>query len=696
MLKPNNPSSRHFRILAALTGFAVAGCGQNLSILDATNGGIRAARLSTNATGQGTAGLIGAKGDKGDPGPIGPAGPQGPKGDPGAVGAAGATGPAGAEGARGPTGVGQQGPAGATPATLLTNAYQLTAAESVLAVENSGAFVPGAVLVIRSGSNLFHATVINVTERSLRVLALNYSGDAAPGTDFPVGAMVGLAGLRGVQGAQGPAGAQGVAGPAGPAPVTTLSVPYVVATGTISVAVANPTPFIVNSVLLLSQGTNQLYVTLVAKNDTSLSIAPVATAVNAPVGTVFNNGAVIGVVGAVGPQGLPGAAGLNGPSPFTRIAAGNSYTVDTLPRDIRAEDTTAFVPLSTLIISQGANRVHVRLNSKTATQLNVTPLDAPGDEDPGFVFNEFALIGVAGPQGVEGPAGAAGAAGGPGPQGDPGVQGDPGPQGAVGSISTAANAYTTMSPPIDGPLTVANGESFIPGSVLLIARADGTARAHLRLVSRAGNVLTVRPLQYNNDAAAPTLFDVGSLVGVAGEQGTTANRPLIRFSTTVNVGDINADGVRGIDRSNGLSSVIVPTGGLTIGPPPTAAGERVIANRQTDYQATLFGRGVKITGALVLSMRSAAAAQGVVRVRALVTPQGGAETPVYDSGFVGGRVEGLWSVGIPIEGIFPYVNSNIFYGLRLVVNMGCGNNTTDLDSTNALDHVSGNVTMMEL
>jgi collagen type VII alpha len=691
--------SRHARLIACFVGLSVIGCGQNLTPLDATTGNIRAARLAgaTTAASGGATGLIGPKGDKGDPGPIGPAGPQGSKGDTGETGAAGETGPAGPEGARGPTGVGQQGPAGATPATTLTAAYQLNPAEATLAVERETAFVPGAVVVITSGANLFHAVITSVSERALRILPLNYGGDAAPGVDFPVGATVGLAGLRGVQGIQGNAGPQGAAGPAGPAPISTLSAPYVVSAASATVAVGNPAPFVVNSVLLISQGANQIYVRLTDKNNSALTFIPVATTVNAADGTIFTEGAVIGVVGAVGPQGLQGIQGLTGASPFTRIAAGNSYTVDPLPRDVRVEDTEAFVPLSTVILRQGNNRIHARLNSKTATQLNITPLAAPGDEDPGFVFNEFAEVGVAGPQGAEGIQGlqgipgTPGAAGAPGPQGDPGPQGEPGP---VGSISTTTVPYTITDPPIQGQLTVANGASFVTGSVLIIANPAGDARAHLRLVARAGNVLTVLPLQYNNDRAAPFEFVVNSVVGVAGEQGSLANQTVVRFSTAVAEGAV-VNGVLGMSALTGLSSVTVPLAQVATTPPlPADPVGREIVNQQTAYQPSPVGRGVRLSGGLILSVRSSAAAQGIARVRAVIRPAIGGDVTVFDSGYLGGRVDGLWSVGIPVSGEFPYNNSNT-YGLIVRVNLGCGNNAGDLDSTNAINHVAGNLTMSE-
>ncbi|MEB3195765.1 MAG: hypothetical protein VKP62_01035 [Candidatus Sericytochromatia bacterium] len=843
------PPRSTITVLSSLLALNATACGGALPF--ATNS-IRAAKLPASlATGTTSTGLIGPKGDKGDPGAAGATGPAGPKGDTGGVGPKGDKGDTGPEGARGPTGVGQQGPAGANPVTVTTAAYSLNLADTTLPVERELGFAPGAIVVVSAGvAGRFHALVTGTPERGLRLTPLNYGGDAAVGTNFPVGSTVGIAGLRGVQGVPGEKGNQGDPGTVGASPITNTTANYTSAATQATVTVANTAPFIEGSILLLSQGTNKLYVELKGKTATQLTFLPVSTPANAPDGTTFTTGTSVAVVGAQGPQG---SQGLVGPSPVTKIATGNAYTVPAGTAGTITVDssTLAFVEQGVVIVTNGTQRIHARLNTKTATTLNITPLNAPGDAATGFTFNAGTFIAVAGevgPQGAPGatpfttitapytvttagvvsdltvadntafapnatillsdnakrifarvdgkasgtlriaPLNATGdaaasqtfaigsfvsAAGAPGPQGLQGatgsspittiaaaatytaanntsavnvnvvdsaafvvggfvvvtegttriharIDGKPatnvlslvalgspsdtafpvtfsaganiaaagatGPTGAkgdVGSVSRTTAEYTTTNFGVNGTITVGNGDSFVPNSVLIVSHPTNTNRVHVRLVSKAGNVLTVTPLGYPGNVVAGTPFPVDSFVGIGGEQAPLLNAA--RFSTVAQTGWIT------VNSPNTTTRSFTTNNGLTVGPPVTKIAGTHNLIGQNGITATPLGRGVKVSGYVTIHARSATATLGLAQVEVRVGNAGGTMNTIYRQ-VLYGSVNNAWSASFPVLGILDYGTPGNTAPQRLEVdlNLGVGNNNTDAD-----DSATGTINIAE-
>lgn len=490
-------------LIAAL----LAGCAQDIAATQVKPVGVR----SVNAA---ETGLIGPKGDKGDPGPEGPTGPQGPKGDTGASGPTGAAGPTGPEGPRGPVGIGEQGPSGAAPITKTTAGYTLGTSETVVAVEDSTAFVPGVVVMFTNATNnTFHAVITAKAERAVTILPLGYTEDAAAGTVFPAGTQIGLSGLKGVQGDTGPQGQQGPQGEQGPigaSPVTTTTADfnYIDANAAITIGVQNTTAFIPNSILLVSQGTNALYVQLQSKTTTSLTFRPVSSVANPAPPVTFSAGTSIAVVGAQGPTG---PAGPTGPSPITTIRTGSYSFPNTNPVTIDVQDNRAFVENSTLLINQGASFVYVNLLSKIGTQ-QISVSRVTTSADPGVNFNVGAVIAVAGPIGPKGDTGAQG------PQGQQGQQGQQGNPGDTPLTTTTADFnYINNTDPIS--ISVANTAAFPLNGIIIVSQGNNVLYG--RVGSKTATQLTITPTSTSANSTPPITFTQGASVGVAGAQGPT-------------------------------------------------------------------------------------------------------------------------------------------------------------------------------
>jgi hypothetical protein len=339
-------------------------------------------------------------------------------------------------------------------------------------VENESAFIVGSVVLFANAGRKFNAAVTGRGERTLTILPLGYAEDAPVGTSFPVGTDVGLGGLKGAVGDRGPIGPEGAKGPPGPSPISATTADFTVGTTQATVPVVDTTAFVVNSILLLSQGANRLYVKLDGKTATALTFTPITTVGNAPQGTVFNATASIGVVGAQGPQGIQGEIGK---SPVTTTAV--PYTVGITQFGLDVVDPTAFVPASTVIIASGADRVYMRLDSINGKQMTLTPLAAPGDKPIGFTFSAGALVAVAGAAGPQGIQGVKGDKGDKGDTGATGIQGPIGPQGPVGSATLTTQGYAVCDPALasDQTFTVADANSFVIGSV---QSTPSTAHTH--------------------------------------------------------------------------------------------------------------------------------------------------------------------------------------------------------------------------
>ena len=662
---------------AVLLSAVLAGCATDLPFLDAATTAIKVAKLPndlSSGTGTGSTGLIGPKGDQGAVGPDGPQGPQGDRGDAGPQGPIGPEGAAGPEGPRGPVGIGQQGPNGDTPLTKTTVAYTVGTAETVIAVENEAAFLPGGVVVFSDAGRAFHAVITAKGERTLTVLPLGYAEDSPVGTNYPAGTTIGVAGLKGAVGDRGPIGPEGPAGPPGPSPITNTTADYTVGTTQASVPVADTSAFVVNSVLLLSQGANRLYVRLDGKTATSLTFTPVTTTGNAPQGTVFNATATIAVVGAQGPEGIQGPIGK---SPVTVTTV--PYTVGTTQVALAVEDTTAFVVGATVMLSAGTDRNYFRIDNKAAAQLTLTPLAAPGDRAIGFTYNAGAFISVAGPAGPQGVQGPQGLQGEKGDKGDKGDTGDTGPQGPMGSVTTTTQGYAVGDPAVaaDQTFTVVDADSFVLGSILVISNAAGTVRGHMRLKSKTTTSLTVNSLVLPGDQAIGTVFAAGSIVGISGEQGPPGSSNFVRYGT-LNGGLMS--------RETRTTASFVGIYGINPGPPPSNAATAFKLLDQSTFRATASGKGVHVTGYVQLRARGTAS-QGFGHVSVRFD----GATVIFDE-FVAGRVDTFWAPTIAIDGFAPYATNTNTHRIEIDVNMGV---TPTPDNVTVEDIVTGSLTMTE-
>lgn len=645
----------------------VAGCAQDPTAL---SGAIRAVKLpgATGEAGSGAGtGLIGPKGDQGPQGPLGPAGVQGPEGEVGPVGPAGPLGPEGPAGPRGPVGIGQQGPSGAVPLTKTTVTYTLGTSETVVAVEDPSAFVVGGVVAIADTTERFHAVITAKAERTITFLPLGYAEDAAVGTTFKPGSSVGVAGLKGPTGAQGPQGPQGATGPAGPSPITVSTGDYVVGVGQGTVQAAQTTAFVPNSILLLSQGNNLLYVKLDSKTATSLTFTPINAQGNAPVGTVFNATAAIGVVGAQGPTGSQGAIGRS-PVATTTVP----YTQGTTVVILGVDDTSAFVVGSTVLLASGLLKSYFTLTAKTATTMTVQPILGIADSAPlGTTFNTGSFMAVAGPQGFVGPTGPQGIQG---PQGETGASGAQGPKGDVGAITTTTGAYNVADPVLAVPqtLNVADNSSFVVGSVLLLANPGGNQRSHLRLTAKPNaTTMTVVQLILAGDQPIGTNFPVGSTVGVSGEQGPPGNA--VSFFYSADAGDMALP-------SQTTASFVA---NFPIAGTPFVLMDSGTIGAVGNYLGTSTGRGINITGGISVRAR-AAAGQASAQVQVLV------DNNLLYTMDAGGAANPIWGGTFPIQCFYRYAgvaDATTAKRIRVHVRLNCTN--PDADNNNTLVHGRG-------
>lgn len=669
--------SRSSLTSAVLLSALLAGCATDLPLLDAASSAIKVAKLPGDVgsgTGAGGTGLIGPKGDKGDVGPEGPQGPEGDRGDAGPQGPIGPEGAAGPEGPRGPVGIGQQGPNGDTPLTKTTVAYTVGTAETVVAVENEAAFIPGGVVVFSDAGRAFHAVITAKGERTITILPLGYAEDSPVGTNYPAGTTVGVAGLKGAVGDRGPIGPEGPAGPPGPSPITNTTADYTVGLGQASVPVADTSAFVVNSILLLSQGANRLYVRLDGKTATSLTFTPVTTTGNAPQGTVFNATATIGVVGAQGPEGIQGPIGK---SPVTVTTV--PYTVGTTQVVVAVEDTTAFVIGSTVMLSAGTDRNYFRVDNKAVNQLTLTPLAAPGDKAIGFTYNAGAFVSVAGPAGPQGIQGIQGPQGDKGDKGDKGDTGATGPQGPMGSVTTTTQGYAVGDPVLaaDQTFTVTNADSFVLGSILVISNTQGTIRGHMRLKSKTATSMTVNSLVLPGDQAIGTVFPAGSIVGISGEQGPPGSSNFVRYGT-LNGGLMN--------RETRTTASFVGIYGALFGPPPSNAATPFTLLDQATFRATAPGKGVHVTGYVQFRARGTAS-NGVAHVSVRFD----GNTPIFDE-WTAGKVDGFWAPTVAIDGFAPYTTNTNTHRIEVFINLGV---TPTPDNVTVEDIVTGSLTMTE-
>ncbi|HEY9723464.1 MAG TPA: hypothetical protein V6D47_15740 [Oscillatoriaceae cyanobacterium] len=579
-----------------------------------------------------TAGLIGPQGPQGPEGPQGAQGPAGPKGDTGAAGAAGAQGATGSPGPRGPVGIGEQGPSGAAPFTTTAQAYVLGTTESVVTVQDASAFALKSTVLFSDGTDTFHGVVTGKTANTLTFIPLGYSDDSKVGTVMPAGTTVSASGVKGDQGLVGPAGATGAAGPAGPTPLTstTADFNYTDPNAQMTLSVQNTAAFPINAVLLITQnaaGGSALYVQLQSKTATTLTVKIISSIANPPAPIVFSAGSIVGVVGAQGPQGQTGATG---PSPITTIQSGSYSFPNTSNVVISVADNTAFVVNSTLIITQsGGSVVYVTLNGKSGTnQITVSRL--PSWPDPGVAFNPGAQIAVAGPigpqgvkgdQGLVGPAGATGATG---PQGPQGIQGAAGPA----PVTTTKTAYTVGTVGQPQSISVVDVSTFTIGAVLLFSDSNGNrAYARLTAINATSNTLTVVPQGYPGDSPAGTSLGVCS-VAVTGEEGLPGAASARLFTY----------------KSVAESTQAFVGGGLT-----------TFTSANT-FTGTSSGKGIYITGMIVLDAMSTTAAQGKVHLQVQVG-SGAAFTTIFDQN-VSGEVNTEWGPGVPISGFYNYQGNN--------------------------------------
>lgn len=174
-------------------------------------------------------------------------------------------------------------------------------AQAVVGVTNGAAFVPNSIILISQGGNYLYARLDAATATSLTFTPMDIAGDAANGTQFTVGALIG------VVGAQGPKGDKG---DTGPSPFTTLTGAYTAGPSAVTLSVADSTAFVVNSNVMLSQGLNYFYARVTGKpSATQLAVTPVHVPGDANDGTLFTVGTQIGVAGGQGPTGSQGPAG---------------------------------------------------------------------------------------------------------------------------------------------------------------------------------------------------------------------------------------------------------------------------------------------------------------------------------------------------------------------------------------------------
>lgn len=667
--------SLRFRLMpkVVLATLFVTGCTADLSQL---SGVIKVARLPSD--GSTTTGLVGPQGAQGIQGETGPNGPQGAQGVQGPQGPIGEQGKQGDTGARGPVGIGQQGPSGASPTTTTTAAYNLGTAETVLAVADQSAFVVGSVVLFSSGGKQFHAAVTALGDRTMTILPLGYVDDSAIGTVFPSGSAVGVSGERGVQGAQGVAGPVGPQGAVGSSPLTVTTATYAVGTVQAKVNVADPSAFVLNSILLISQGNNTLYVHLDNKDTGSLTFTPIVATGNAAVGTVFNATASIGVVGAQGAQGIQGPIGKS-PVATTQVP----YTVGNTLAQITVDDTSAFVVNSTVILTQAntTNRIYATLTAKTPTTMTIQPLAAPFDAPIGTTFNAGSIIAVAGPkgpQGEQGPVGQQGATGPAGPKGDTGATG---PQGLNGSITTIALAsqYNVADPANNTPqvVNVLDASTFVIGSVLIFATPDGSKRAHARLVNKTATSVSVLSLAFPGDAPINTNFPPTSIVGVSGEQGSPGNSIYKYYAFD------NGDMIR----DPRTTASFVGVYGMNATPFDLLS--------KNDFIGTAAGTGIHVTGSVTLNGRGTAS-QGTARVQVTIGPAN-APTVIFNE-VVSGKVDTQWGPSIPIDAFYRYqsvADATSAKFIRVRINMDVAP-TPDNTAANAVEMPSrANITMTE-
>jgi hypothetical protein len=263
--------------------------------------------------------------------------------------------------------------------------------------------------------------------------ATGLTGPAGPqGSTGPQGPQgpIGLTGPQGAVGPQGAAGATGLTGPVGPqGPSGTNGTNG----NTILSGTTNPTAGIgLNGDFYINTATNTFFgpktsgawstgLSMVgpqgltgatgAQGPTGLTGPAGATGPQGPIGLTGPQGAVgsqgpIGLTGATGPQGTAGTNGTNGLSAY-QIAVNNGFV---------GTEAQWLTSLQGPVGATGAT------GSQGPTGLT-GPAGATGPQGS---------IGLTGPQGALGPQGAAGATGLTGPAGPQGATGPQGPQGPIG------------------------------------------------------------------------------------------------------------------------------------------------------------------------------------------------------------------------------------------------------------------------
>lgn len=193
-------------------------------------------------------------------------------------------------------------------------------------------------------------------------------------------------------------------------------------------------------------------------------------------------------------------------------------------------------------------------------------------------------------------------------------------------------------------LEVSDTTAFVPGSMLLISELDNQGlvlkKLHLRLVSKNATTKTlfVTPELMPGDSGSGVTYAVGSTVAISGERGASGNSVAKYFENTLTT-------VSTSSLANAASF-----GGATW-------QETLFSN---GYIGTTSGRGIFISGSLVMRANStfAGGAIGRARVRLKVTDnfRGAVSTIFTDD--VYGRVEPDWTITFPIQGFYPYGGDN--------------------------------------
>lgn len=236
-----------------------------------------------------------------------------------------------------------------------------------------------------------------------------------------------------------------------------------------------------------------------------------------------------------------------------------------------------------------------------------------------------------------GPIGVQGATGASGPKGDIGATG---PQGANGSITTIAigSQYNVADPlnPIAQVVNVVNASTLVIGSVLILASPDGTKQSHARLTNATPTSITVSSLAFPGDQPINTNFPAGTIVGIAGEQGSPGNSVFKFFSSAA--GDMIRD-------PRTTASFV---GVYGLGDTPFA-----LLNNNS-YVGTASGIGIHVTGEVILNAQGLTS-QATARVQVTI---GGVNTPtvIYDQ-TLSGKVDPQWTETVSIDGFYTYLGA---------------------------------------